>query len=810
MRRPVPVWLVGAVSALLAIVAVVAVVVVRGGQGPATATSPEPSVAAVGPRSDETRVTKVAEAPPPLVRASVSDHGATLRNRDGVVVEIPAGALPEGATIEISPAPTPKLPEGVAPVGRFYKITTSAELTGLATLRLPIPAGAETSQLATYQIRADGVAVEYVGEVVGGAYVVSLPAFTDEGLGSGEGLHTTIVAQTLEVGRRFEGQVLIRSGEEPFRVEYEFLGRELSPGSVDIGAGRNFAIFRSAEIIEEPGLYAVAIEVTHLPSGRRAAGTLAGRVPPLPLTIQRLNIPRSGFRDGMAFTTFEVCVQGGEPGYVATVEVTGAPAQTGQFGVGERGYLHGGCGSVGPVQLAPGGEFIYRIEIEDVVNNRVADSGRGRTGVPLSVTLSTDPERIKVGDEVRLIATAFGGASSDSAFTEGDLEYSWSVQGRGFPLSYENDLVVTFSRTGEVPVEVTVFEQGRFAGRASAALVVRVVEGLSVELASPAGTTVKAGTQLQLVAEVSGAAADAQLRYVWGLPDGDVETDVPTVDVTLAKPGIVAFAVTVFDDRHGEEADAIVELLVQEVPPLVLAITDVPDVVPQGEVVTIGISITGGLVEGAEGEILPYELTVDYGDGSTEEFALTEPEVLIEHTYAESGTYTVTVVATSPDGQTLTEAVELGVRGAFTVAMVRPLREEFVVLANEVVIEVEGRTARVVAFGYQTEWSGYEGFTIDSAGNTQTFSVDCVNHTTVEHQGDDLVYDPVAGTISGTINLLWTRLDVGNECPFGGIDDVQTRTADVDITIVDGQGRGRFLSEEALPSFSYVLAPKTN
>ncbi len=230
----------------------------------------------------------------------------------------------------------------------------------------------------------------------------------------------------------------------------------------------------------------------------------------------------------------------------------------------------------------------------------------------------------------------------------------------------------------------------------------------------------------------------------------------------------------------------------------------------RGEVVTIRISIAGGLVEGADGEIFPYELTVDYGDGLTQEFVVTEPDLQIEHTYADADTYTLTVVATSPDGQRATVSAEFGVRGAFTVVMVRPLREEFVVLANEVVIEVEGRTARVVAFSYQTEWAGYEGFTIDSAGNTQTFSVECVNHTTVEHQGDDLVDDPEAGTITGTINLLWTRLDVGNECPFGGIDDVQTRTADVDITIVDGQGSGRFLSEEALPRFTFVLEPKTN
>ena len=80
----------------------------------------------------------------------------------------------------------------------------------------------------------------------------------------------------------------------------------------------------------------------------------------------------------------------------------------------------------------------------------------------------------------------------------------------------------------------------------------------------------------------------------------------------------------------------------------------------------------------------------------------------------------------------------------------------------------------------------------------------------MEHQGDDLVYDPVAGAISGTINLLWTRLDVGNECPFGGLDDVQTRTADVEIAVVDGQGSGRFLSEEALPSFFYGLEPTAN
>ncbi len=113
-------------------------------------------------------------------QAAVTTDGLTLRH--------PAGVLPAGATVEIQPTVSPELPAGVTLVGDFYRITASAELTGLTTLRLPIPEDVAPDQLALYQLQADGQVVIYAGRVEGGFYIADLAGFTDEGRGSGPAL----------------------------------------------------------------------------------------------------------------------------------------------------------------------------------------------------------------------------------------------------------------------------------------------------------------------------------------------------------------------------------------------------------------------------------------------------------------------------------------------------------------------------------------------------------------------------------------------------------------------------------------------
>ena len=108
------------------------------------------------------------------VQDTATADGLTLRHPAGVSVEVPAGVLPEGAAATIQPTEPPELPDGIEPVGDFYKITTSVDLTGLATLRLPIPRGAATDELALYQLQADGHVVSYEGRLEGGFYVADL------------------------------------------------------------------------------------------------------------------------------------------------------------------------------------------------------------------------------------------------------------------------------------------------------------------------------------------------------------------------------------------------------------------------------------------------------------------------------------------------------------------------------------------------------------------------------------------------------------------------------------------------------------
>ncbi len=823
MRRRVPVWVVGAVSAVLAIVVVVAVVVVRGGQEPAVGTRADATVAAVGPSPGEARVTAAAEGPPPLVRASVSAHGATLRNRDGVVVEIPAGALPEGATIEIGLAPTPTLPEGVAPIGRFYKITTSAALTGLATLRLPIPVGPDAGDVALYQLRPGGELVAFGGRREAGAFVAELAAFTDEGLGSGSHLRVSLRSSSrieaipvsgfagavyAETGVVTEFTAIVEGGSGSYDFEFSYDTESVASASTEtIGRGGDEQTLYLVYDELRPVPDILAVTVVDRQTGRRAEVILAVDIVAPALDITQFDIPSGpsfNSDSGRLTAGFRVCVIGGEQSpYRISVEMPDAAIITSDISTRNAEP------ALKPVCETLTHEFAFEPGLPITAVASVTDAA-GRGPVSTSMFLQTPllldveirgPAKVTVRDAAGFVAVTTGGKPT--------YRHTWYAQppdaDSTLVASDVSDLQHAFDKPGIYTVTVFVSDDTR--AEASADFSVEVTGAMAVAIvASPDTDPLTVGQPVTLAADVSGAAEDARLRYVWGLPDGDVATDVPTVVTTPVQAGIVAVGVTVFDEQNDEEAEAILDLDVHE--PLQLAVTSIPDVINESEAAAIGLSVTGGV--GSDGAVPEYALMVNYGDGSTEEFVLTGPDVLIEHTYAESGTYTVTVVATSPDGQTVTEAVELGVSGSFTLILTRPLPENFVVLANEVVIEVEGRTARVVAFGYQTEWAGFEGFFIDSSGNSQTFLADCVRHTTIENLGDDLVYAPETERITGTINLLWTRLDVGPECPFDGLDDVQTRVADVEISVVDGLGSGRFLSEEALPSFSYVLAPKTN
>jgi hypothetical protein len=317
-----------------------------------------------------------------------------------------------------------------------------------------------------------------------------------------------------------------------------------------------------------------------------------------------------------------------------------------------------------------------------------------------------------------------------------------------------------------------------------------------------------AGRQVMLTADVSGAVVCAVLPYVWGLPDGDVDGEEATVALTPAEAGLVVVGATVLDEQNSEEAEAFLELTAIEA--LDLAVSGPAGEFSAGESVAIEVAITGGGVEGEGGRTLTYGLAVDFGAGMLESYDIESPGAIIEHTFADAGSYTVTLTAVSPDGQTVERTIVMETALSLVVATEFWLPEGTVVLGNEIVISIEGSTVEIIAFAYHIETSDAVGFTIDSSGATQTFEADCVSESRRELTGQELSYDSATGTISGTISVLWTRLDRGSECPFGGIDDVQERTeVVVELTLADGVLSGQMVSEERLPRMGLFIVVDT-
>ena len=99
---------------------------------------------------------EVTRAPIGRSTITISSDGSVLKHEDCVKIEVPPGALPEGAALSIERAPPPELPAGTTPVGNFYKIAASHELTSPVTLGLPIPASADRARLALYRFGDDG------------------------------------------------------------------------------------------------------------------------------------------------------------------------------------------------------------------------------------------------------------------------------------------------------------------------------------------------------------------------------------------------------------------------------------------------------------------------------------------------------------------------------------------------------------------------------------------------------------------------------------------------------------------------------
>ena len=795
---------------VLAVVVIAAVFFFTRGDGDVVAVVDESGALVAAGQSGEVDGGAVASG-------TVAAGGLTLRNEDGVVIEIAPGVLPEGATVEIQLTSPPELPEGVSRAGNFYRVEASTTFDDLITVRLPVPAGTDPNGLALYKVDADGELSVYSGEMGDGEYAAGVLGFSTLGLGHGGWPACTRLAgwnkrpeveDLLSLDFSVVASALCTGAVGPFHVEYSFSDSdEVGETVLDtLGATLSFS-----HQFRKPGRYWLRVVTTDRATGQWNILTAEARVPADPLRISDFGVViGDSAGDGTVPLTFKVCVQGGEPGYAVTLDVLGAVSGTADIQLGEFGYREGGCESIGPVQLTAGLATLFQVTAQDVLGETASFSQLIEPPLPLTVKLDSSPARVTVGKPVRIVATGRGGIlrGENYVISEQSYDYLWrlpEVLGM-HPGEKAAEVTVEFPEAGDYPISVVVFDATD--AEAEAELVIRVIEGMTVEI-EPSAAAPYPGQAVTLTARVTGQADDADLRYVWGLPEGDVDGAAAAVELIPAEAGLMAVGVTVFDDRNGEEADAFLELAVTEAPALVLEVIGTPATVAPGETMAIEVGISGGVVE-IDGEIVPYVLDVDFGDGTAASYDIERPGAIVEHAFAGAGSYTVTLTAASPDGQTVTRTVAVATALSLVVATEFWLPEDTVVFGNEIVFSIEGTAVEITAFAYDMERADYSGFTLDSSGETQSYEVDCISASRRELTGQDLVYDPATGTITGTISLLWTRLDRGTECPFGGIDDVQERTAViVELTLVDGVLNGQMVSEERLPRMGLFIINET-
>jgi len=224
---------------------------------------------------DEVAAATAAEPESAAAGGTVGEDGLLLENAAGVVVDIAAGVLPVGATVEIAAAATPPLPEGVTPVGEFFRVAASAEFDDLVTVRLPIPAGTDTEGLALYKIDADGELSIYSGELENGEYTVGVLGFSTFGLGHGRWTACTRlsgwnkraeVEELLSLTFSVKASVLCTGAVGPFHVEYSFSDSDEVGETVLDGLGATLSFSHQ---FRKPGRHWIAWS---RPIGRPASG----------------------------------------------------------------------------------------------------------------------------------------------------------------------------------------------------------------------------------------------------------------------------------------------------------------------------------------------------------------------------------------------------------------------------------------------------------------------------------------------------------------------------------------------------------
>ncbi len=260
-------------------------------------------------------------------------------------------------------------------------------------------------------------------------------------------------------------------------------------------------------------------------------------------------------------------------------------------------------------------------------------------------TLEVGPTVVTVSPlpTVQLAASGLEGVAPFSVvFTEtpanGTSPYSvnWSFGDGSSPVTDGMSVVShTFAAPGNYTVQVT--DRDAVGHTFAAEATVQVVAPLAVQLrAEPRGDVFDAGAPLELDTSVTGGGAPLDFAWV-GLPPGCTAADVPVIRCTVSTWG--SYRPTVFvTDPLGENVTASADLTVASTLTVTLTLY-------QGTLTCQGPYDERGGANQAGG-VGPYHYNWTFGDGTTG----TLIGGTIDHPYAQSGQYPVSVTVTDSAG----------------------------------------------------------------------------------------------------------------------------------------------------------------
>ncbi len=230
-----------------------------------------------------------------------------------------------------------------------------------------------------------------------------------------------------------------------------------------------------------------------------------------------------------------------------------------------------------------------------------------------------------------------------------------------------------------------------------------------------------------------------------------------------------------------------------EPPPAEARFATAPAEAGAGSPASFRIEARGGVIAGLQETDRFYAAEVDFGDGTVLPVPIPATTALewagadVEHTWAQAGTYTVTLTVTTPDGQTAEATAEVEVTGEqravgeFQFAEIEGLQVE----SNAVVLILTGTAVTFDQYQFHTVYQVMR-FEVGAGGETVSVPTDCTQESEILLQTADLTLEPGSGRISGTVTVRDLMEMAGPDCPFGGGSRDVIREGEVEGTLAAG------------------------